>query len=186
MNQKCHWIVPNSDAGVNYYLKEFFVDFEREDIDRLIFALDAEGGRIFGGTLFRDDGVPFLDEETRRDAVDGDAHGADKRLVLLLLPIRLPVQIDVDVVHDGQVVELKVLAPEAQVILLLSGRPSVQRLVKAEFAKIPTPKRESHVMSSKDFLLTGCSFYFYHFLLATPLASRIQILRELSVRRTCS
>lgn len=26
----------------------------------------------------------------------------------------------------------------------------------------------------------------HHFLLATPLASRIQILRELSVRRTCS
>ena len=49
----------------------------------------------------------------------------DKGLVLLLLTIGLPVEIDVDIVDDGQVVELEMLAPEAKVILLFSCRSRV-------------------------------------------------------------
>jgi hypothetical protein len=54
----------------------------------------------------------------------------DKGLVLLLLTISLPVEIDVDVVDDRQVVELKVLAPEAKIILLFPSCPGVKSLVQ--------------------------------------------------------
>ena len=66
----------------------------------------------------------------------------DKGLVLLLLTISLPVEIDVDVVDDRQVVELKVLAPEAKIILLFSGRPSVKSLVQTQLAKVPGRKEK--------------------------------------------
>ena len=62
--------------GKCFYLEELLVDFEREDVDRLIFAFDAQRGRVFGRSLLRHDRVPFLDEEPRRDAVHRDAHRA--------------------------------------------------------------------------------------------------------------
>ena len=64
-------------------------------------------------------------------------YGADEGLVLLLLAISLAVEVDVDGVHDGQVVEFKVFAPEAQFVLLFAGRASVQGLVQTQLAEIP-------------------------------------------------
>lgn len=57
-------------------------------------------------------------------------------LVPLLLPVRLAVEVDVDHVHRGQVVEVEVLPPEAHLPLLLGRRPRVQRLVQAELGEV--------------------------------------------------
>ncbi len=61
----------------------------------------------------------------------------NKCFVLFLLTIGFPVEIDVDVVDDGQVVKLEMLAPKAQIDFLFAGRPSVQVLVQTQFAKVP-------------------------------------------------
>lgn len=56
--------------------------------------------------------------------------------VSLLFPIRLPVQVDLDRVDGGQVMEIKMLAPEAQISLQLGSRSRVQGAIEADLAKI--------------------------------------------------
>ena len=67
----------------------------------------------------------------------------DERLVLLLFAVGLAVQVDVDGVDDGQVVELEALTPEAQLVLLLAGRARVHRLVQPQLAKVPGYRRRA-------------------------------------------
>jgi len=57
--------------------------------------------------------------------------------VLLLLPVRLLVQIHLNRIDGGQVVEVKVLSPEAEVSLELGGGSRIQRAVEADLAKVP-------------------------------------------------
>lgn len=66
----------------------------------------------------------------------------DKCFVLFLFTIGFPVQIDVDVVDDGQVVELEMLTPKAQVVLLFAGRSCVHALVQTKFAEIPLQRKK--------------------------------------------
>jgi hypothetical protein len=61
----------------------------------------------------------------------------NKGFILFLLTVGFPVEIDVDVVDDGQVVKLEMLAPKAQIVFLFAGRPGVQVLVQTQFAKVP-------------------------------------------------
>lgn len=61
----------------------------------------------------------------------------DKRFVLLLFTVSFSVQVDVDVVDDGQVIELEMLAPEAQVVLLLASGSGVHVSVQAQLTEIP-------------------------------------------------
>jgi hypothetical protein len=68
----------------------------------------------------------------------------NKRFVLLLLAVGFSVQININIVDDGQVVELEMLAPKAQIILLFSGRPGVQVFVQTKFAKIPKTKSQKY------------------------------------------
>lgn len=123
----------------------------------------------------------------------------DKCFIFLLFTIGLSIQIDVDIVNDGQVIKLEMLAPKTEIVLLFAGCPCVQVLVQTQLTKIPKwwnfKKKRSSTSIHQPTVLTitgppiGYLFRnicYYHFLLATPFASRIQILRELSVLRTCS
>ena len=107
------------------YLEEFFVNFKWEDIHRLVFALDTQWRRIFRRAFLRHDRIPFLNQESWRDGIDGDRDRAclnpfkrtrielvnserkcksiiftNKRFVLFLFTIGFSVQINVDVVDD--------------------------------------------------------------------------------------
>lgn len=57
-------------------------------------------------------------------------------LVPLLLPVSLPVQVHLYGVDGRQVMEIEVLAPEAQVGLQFRRGPRVQSAVQAHLAKV--------------------------------------------------
>lgn len=118
---------------------KLFIEFHGQDVHTLVPSLDADHGpRRFPFTrIGLANRVPFLHQLSTRDAHHRNAHQSHIVVfVLFLFLVRIPVEVDGDVLDGREVVELEVFAPEYVVCLEFAGRAGIQGVIQAEFAEV--------------------------------------------------
>lgn len=120
-------------------LCKLFVELHGQDVHALVPGLDADHGssRFPFPWIGLANWVPFLDQLPARNIHRWNAHQPHiVVLVLFLLLVRVPIEMDGDVLDRREVIELKVFTPEDVIRLQLAGGAGIETVIQAELTEV--------------------------------------------------